>query len=121
MESDDEWDEILAQPDRPTSFSSAQQQQRQQQDSLTIMIEDEADDGLDFLERELLGEDEPMGDADADGDGEEEDADLEEVVGHGSSRAGASGPMSMNQFAGGEVAVDDDEDDYSSSEESDED
>jgi hypothetical protein len=28
--------------------------------SSTITIEDEADDGLDFLERELLGEDEPM-------------------------------------------------------------
>lgn len=94
------------------------------------MMEDEADDGLDFLERELLGEDEPMGDGDVDGDldgdGEEEDEDLEEVIGHGSlassrAGAGASGPMSMNQFAGGEAAVEDDDDDYSSSEDSEED
>lgn len=133
MESDDEWDEILAQPDRPASSSSSAHQQRQQQQQqvspVIMMIEDEADDGLDFLERELLGEDEPMGDADAEADGdgeEEEDGDLEEVVGHtghGSSRvgAGAAGPMSMNQFAGGEAVMEDDEDDYSSSEESDED
>ncbi|KAF8485318.1 RNA polymerase II transcription elongation factor-domain-containing protein [Russula ochroleuca] len=83
MESDDEWDEILAQPDRSvSSFSSAHhsQQRPQQQEPLTIMMEDDADadvdDGLDFLERELLGEDEPMGD----GDGDEEEEDLEEEI-----------------------------------------
>jgi hypothetical protein len=119
MDSDDEWDEVLTQPDR-------HQHRPQQQEAPAIMIEDEADDGLDFLERELLGEDEPMGDVDADADGDEEDDDLEEVVGHGSSSssragAGASGPMSMNQFAGGDTAVEDDDDDFSSSEESEED
>jgi hypothetical protein len=84
-----------------------------------IMTDDDADvdDGLDFLERELLGEDEPMGDGD-----EEEDME-EEMMGHyASSRVGTSvGPMSMNQFAGGEAPIDDEDDDYSSSEESEED
>jgi hypothetical protein len=128
MESDDEWDEILAQPDRSVSSSSSahhSQQRPQQQEPLTIMMEDDADadvdDGLDFLERELLGEDEPMGD----GDGDEEEEDLEEeIIGHASSSrvgAGAAGPMSMNQFAGGDAVLDDDDDDFSSSEESEED
>ncbi|KAN0140247.1 RNA polymerase II transcription elongation factor domain containing protein [Lactarius tabidus] len=124
-ESDDEWDEILAQPDR---------QQAHQEPSITITIEDEADDGLDFLERELLGEDEPMADGDVDGDGDgDEDGDedmeemmlsmLEEVVptprpGGGSA---GGGPISMNQFVGGGVAVEDEDDEYSSSEESEED
>lgn len=117
MESEDEWDEILAQPDRPTSSSA--------QEALTITIEEEGDDGLDdFLERELLGEDEPMADADADGDEDEED-DLEEAIigGYGSPSVPvpASGPISMNRFAGGDAMVEDEDDDYSSSEESDED
>ena len=126
-ESDDEWDEILAQPDRgapytSSSSSSSSQQGQQQQLTITMEDEEEGDDGLDFLERELLGEDEPMGD----GDGDEEEEDLEEeIIGHGShvsaGGAGAAGPMSMNQFAGGDVPVDDDDDDYSSSEESEED
>jgi len=111
MESDDEWDEILAQPDRAQPSS--------QEQMLTITIEDDADDGLDFLERELLGEDEPMGDGDEEEDMEE---DVVAMGHHNASRAGAgTGPMSMNQFAGGEIAVDDEDDDYSSSEESDED
>jgi len=79
----------------------------------------DADDGLDFLERELLEEDEPMG------DGDEEDDLEEEIIGLASSSrvggSGATGPMSMNQFVGGDAAVEDDDDDYSSSEESDED
>lgn len=78
-------------------------------------MDEDPDDGLDFLERELLGEDEPMGD----GDEDEEEEMEEDVVPH-SSRVG-TGPMSMNQFAGGEVTVEYDDDDYSSSEESDED
>ena len=127
MESDDEWDEILAQPDRSASSSSSVYHTQQRlQEPLTIMMEDDVDvdDGLDFLERELLGEDEPMGDADADVD-EEEDLE-EEIIGHvSSSRVGAAaaaaGPMSMNQFAGGDAVVDDDDDDFSSSEESEED
>jgi len=121
-ESDDEWDEILAQPDRAPHHPS-----------LTITIEDEADDGLDFLERELLGEDEPMADVDGDGDAdgdEEGDEDMEETLltmleevsptprGGGGA---AAGPMSMNQFVGGSVAVEDEDDEYSSSEESEED
>jgi hypothetical protein len=122
MESDDEWDEILAQPDRPTSSSSANHL-HQQQEALTITIEEEGDDGLDdFLERELLGEDEPMADGDGDGD-EDEEEDLEEAIiaGYGSSSVPASGPMSMNRFAGGDAMVEDEDDDYSSSEESEED
>lgn len=132
-ESDDEWDEILAQPDRTQHGGSHQQQEP----SLTITIEDEADDGLDFLERELLGEDEPMADADGDGDvdgdeGDEEgDEDMEELMlsmleevaptpRPGGGGAGA-GPVSMNQFVGGGIAVEDEDDEYSSSEESDED
>ncbi|KAI9507174.1 RNA polymerase II transcription elongation factor-domain-containing protein [Russula earlei] len=123
MESDEDWDEILAQPDRsPPRASPAHHhhghhhQQEQQQETLTMMIDDEADDGLDFLARELLlEEDEPAGDGDGD-----EDEDLEEeLIGHG-SRAGG-GPISMNQFAGGDAAIEDDDDDYSSSEESEED
>ena len=45
---------------------------------LTITMEDdEGDDGLDFLEREFLGEGGPTG------DGDEEEEDLEkEIVGH---------------------------------------
>jgi hypothetical protein len=124
MESDDEWDEILAQPDRPTS-SSIHHHQQQQHEALTITMEEEGDDGLDdFLERELLGEDEPMGDGDGDRDeDEDEDEDLEEAIigGHGSPSVSASGPISMNRFAGGDAMVDDEYDDYSSSEESDED
>ena len=83
-------------------------------------MDDEPDDRLvDFLERELLGEDEPMGDGDED---EEEEMEEEAVVGgHPHSSRVSTGPMSMNQFAGGEVAVEDDDDDYSSSEESEED
>lgn len=123
-ESDDDWDEILAQPDRPPPL-----QQQQQEPALSIMIEDEADDGLDFLERELLGEDEPMGDGDGDGD-EEGDEDMEEMVmtlleevapTPRAGGAGAGGPISMNQFVGGGIAVDDEDDEYSSSEESEED
>lgn len=118
MESEDEWDEILAQPDRPTSSSANQLQQ----EALTITIEEEGDDGLDdFLERELLGEDEPM--ADGDGD-EEEEEDLEEAIigdGYGSSSVRASGPISMNRFAGGDAMVEDEDEDFSSSEESEED
>jgi len=117
MESDDEWDEILAQPDRPTSSSA------QQQEALMITIEEEGDDGLDdFLERELLGEDEPMADGDGDGD-DDDDEDLEEAIigGYGSSSVPALGPMSMNRFAGGDAMVEDEDDDYSSSEESEED
>jgi hypothetical protein len=125
MESDDEWDEILGQPDHhPTPGHTSHPQQQQ----ITITLEDEADDGLDFLERELLGEDEPMGDGDGDGDGDgygDEDEDLEEEIIHGPSRVGAAGagagPMSMTQFAGGDAAVDDEDDEYSSSEESEED
>lgn len=129
-ESDDEWDEILAQPDRV-------QQTHHQEPSITItMIEDDGDDGLDFLERELLGEDEPMADGEVDGDGdgdgdEEGDEDMEEMMlsmleevaptpRPGAGGAGA-GPMSMNQFVGGGIAVEDEDDEYSSSEESDED
>jgi hypothetical protein len=118
MESEDEWDEILAQPDRPTS-SSVNHLTQQQQEALTITIEEEGDDGLDdFLERELLGEDEPM----ADGDEDEED-DLEEAIigGYGSPSVPASGPISMNRFAGGDAMVEDEDDDYSSSEDSEED
>ena len=121
MESEDEWDEILAQPDRPTSSSV---NHLNQQEALTITIEEDGDDGLDdFLERELLGEDEPM----ADGDEDEEEDDLEEAIigsgggGYGSASVPASGPISMNRFAGGDVMVEDEDDDYSSSEESDED
>jgi hypothetical protein len=93
---------------------------------MTITIEEEGDDGLDdFLERELLGEDEPMADGDADGDEEEEEEeDLEEAIigGYGSpSVPAASGPISMNRFAGGDAMVEDEDDDFSSSEESDED
>jgi hypothetical protein len=122
MESDDEWDEILAQPDRPTSSSANQQPE----EALTITIEEEGDDGLDdFLERELLGEDEPMADGDVDVDGDEdEEEDLEEAIigGYGgSSSVRASGPISMNRFAGGDAMVEDEDDDYSSSEESEED
>jgi len=124
MESEDEWDEILAQPDRPTS-SSANHHHPQQQEALTITIEEDGDDGLDdFLERELLGEDEPMGDGDGDGDADEdEDEDLEDAIvgGHGSSSVRASGPISMNRFAGGDAMVEDEDDDYSSSEEDEED
>jgi hypothetical protein len=123
VESDDEWDEILTGPDRaPPSHHHNHhhhhhQQQQQQDETLTITIDDEADDGLDFLERELLGEDEPMGDGDGDGEGYEDDDMEEELV-----VRGHNGPMSMNQFAGGVAPVEDDEDDdYSSSEESDED
>lgn len=117
MESDDEWDEILAQPDRPTS-SSVNHLNQQQQEALTITIEEEGDDGFDFLERELLGEDEPM----ADGD-EDEEEDLEEAIigGYGPSSVPASGPVSMNRFAGGDAMVEDEDDDYSSSEDSEED
>jgi hypothetical protein len=118
MESEDEWDEILAQPDRPTSSSHLNQQQQ-----ITITMEEEGDDGLDdFLERELLGEDEPMADGDGDGD-EDEEEDLEEAIigGYGSSSVPASGPISMNRFAGGDAMVEEDEDDdYSSSEDSEE-
>ena len=120
MESEDEWDEILAQPDRPTS-SSADHLYQQQQEALTL--EEEGDDGLDdFLERELLGEDEPMADGDDDGE-EDEEEDLEEAIigGYGSSSVRASGPMSMNRFAGGDAMVEDEDDDFSSSEESEED
>ena len=117
-ESDDEWDEILAQPDRSQPHHQHQHGQRQQEE-LMITIDDEPDDGLDFLERELLGEDEPMGDGDGDEDEEEEME--EDVVGHPHSSRVATGPMSMNQFAGGEAAMEDDDDDYSSSDESDED
>jgi hypothetical protein len=122
MESEDEWDEILAQPDRPTS-SSVNHLNQQQQEALTIMIEEEGDDGLDdFLERELLGEDEPMADGDADGD-EDEEEDLEEAIigGYGSPSVPASGPISMNRFAGGDAMVEDEDDDFSSSEDSEED
>ena len=78
--------------------------------------DEEEDDGLDFLERELLGEDEPE---DADGD---EDEEIEEVpVPVPPVRVGG-GPVSMNQFVTGETAVIEDYDDeYSSSEESEED
>lgn len=121
MESEDEWDEILAQPDRPTSSSANHLNQQQQQ--MTITMEEEGDDGLDdFLERELLGEDEPMADGDGDGD-EDEEEDLEEAIigGYGSSSVPASGPISMNRFAGGDAMVEEDEDDdYSSSEDSEE-
>lgn len=121
LESDDEWDEILAQPDRSTSSSANHHHHQQAEEALTITIEEE--DGLDdFLERELLGEDEPM--ADGDGDGEEDEEDLEEAIigGYGTSTVRASGPISMNRFAGGDDAmVEDEDDDYSSSEESDED
>ena len=86
------------------------------------MMDDEADadadDGLDFLARELLlEEDEPMGDVD------EEDDLEEELIGHASRVGddGATGPISMNQFAGGDATVEYDDDDYSSSEESEED
>ena len=136
-ESDDEWDEILAQPPlQPPQHATSEQ-------AWTLTIEDDADadadDGLDFLERELLGEDEPVGDADADADGdadadEDLEQDLEEemmrmvgepAMGHasrgGGGAGGAGGPMSMNQFVGGDAAMDDDDDDFSSSEESDED
>jgi hypothetical protein len=141
-ESDDEWDEILAQPDRaqPSHHHHHHHHHHhgtsQVPSSLTITIEDEADDGLDFLERELLGEDEPMVDVDGDGDGdadgdEEGDEDMEELMltmleevaptpRPGGGGAGA-GPMSMNQFVGGSIAVEDEDDEYSSSEESDED
>jgi hypothetical protein len=120
MESEDEWDEILAQPDRPTSSSANQQQQ----EAPTITIEEEGDDGLDdFLERELLGEDEPMADVDVDGDDDDDDDDLEEAIigGYGSSSVPASGPISMNRFAGGDAMVEDEDDDFSSSEDSEED
>ena len=130
VDSDEDWDEILAQPDRAQPSHHGQQQQPAPTDT----IEDETDDGLDFLERELLWEDEPMGDADADGDGdgegdEEGDEDmeemilsmLEEVAPTPRQGGGAAGPISMNQFVGGGVAVEDDDDEYSSSEESDED
>lgn len=125
MESDDEWDEILAQPDRPTSSSANHHhQQQEEEEALTITIEEEGDDGLDdFLERELLGEDEPMADGDGDGD-EDEEEDLEEAIigGYGSSSVPrAAGPMSMNRFAGGDAMVEDEDDDFSSSEESEED
>ncbi|KAI0253135.1 RNA polymerase II transcription elongation factor-domain-containing protein [Lactifluus subvellereus] len=126
MESDDEWDEVLA----PSQHTTSEQ-------TWSIPVEDdaeaEADDGLDFLERELLGEDEPAGDgdADADGDGDEDlERDLEDemimmvdapATGHVSRVGGGGGPVSMNQFAGGDAPVEDDDDDYSSSEESDED
>jgi len=122
VESDDEWDEILAQPDRAHPPPPHHQQQQQEQ-MLTITIEDE-EDGLDFLERELLGEDERMADGDADVDEDEEMEEEMVVVGHhhNASRAGSgTGPMSMNQFAGGDALVEDEDDDYSSSEESDED
>jgi hypothetical protein len=124
MESDDEWDEILAQPDR----APLQAPPMEPNSEFTITIEEEADadadDGLDFLkhlERELLGEDEPAGDGDGDGDEEleEEDQEDQEMMSGHVSRAG--GPMSMNQFAGGDAAVEDEDDDYSSSEESEED
>lgn len=122
MESEDEWDEILAQPDRSTSSPAANHSHHQQpQEALTITIEEEGDDGLDdFLERELLGEDEPM--ADGEGD-EDEEEDLEEaIIGSfaASTSARASGPISMNRFAGGDAMVEDEDDDFSSSEESDE-
>jgi neural Wiskott-Aldrich syndrome protein len=132
VDSDEEWDEILAQPDRAHpppppphhhNHHHHHQQQQQQEQMLTITIEDE-EDGLDFLERELLGEDERMADGDADGDEDEEMEEEMVAVGHhhNTSRAGAgTGPMSMNQFAGGEALVEDEDDDYSSSEESDED
>lgn len=122
-ESDDEWDEILAQPDRSLPHHHHHPHQHQhgqrQQEELMITIDDEPDDGLDFLERELLGEDEPM--ADADGDEDEEEDMEEDVVGHPHPSRVGTGPMSMNQFAGGEAAMEEDDDDYSSSEESDED
>ncbi|KAI0288261.1 RNA polymerase II transcription elongation factor-domain-containing protein [Russula brevipes] len=134
MESEDEWDEILGHSDNHPTPGHASHPQQQQQQQITITLEEEADDdGLDFLERELLGEDEPMADGDRDGDGDgdvdgdgdgdggygDEDEDLEEEIIHASSRVGAgAGPMSMTQFAGGDVAVDDEDDDYSSSEES---
>jgi hypothetical protein len=73
------------------------------------------------LERELLGEDEPVGDGDGDEELEEEEEDQEDqemMSGH-VSRVG--GPMSMNQLAGGDAGVEDEDDDYSSSEESEED
>jgi hypothetical protein len=103
---------ILAQLDRAAPHHQHEQEQEQEM----ATMEDEADDGLDFLERELLGEDEQMGDGDGDGDDEE----MEEVMDHQASRA-AVGPVSMNQFAGGGFAVEDEDDDYTSSEESDED
>jgi hypothetical protein len=85
------------------------------------MMEEDADDGLDFLERELLGEDEPAGDGDGDGDEEMEEEDQDEMMHSHVSRGGSGGPMSMNQFVGGNAPVDDEDDDYSSSEESEED
>jgi hypothetical protein len=127
MESDDEWDEILAQPDRPTPLPEPNNSEEQM---FTISIDEDADadDGLDFLERELLGEDEPAGDRDGDGDEEleedQEDMMMVPATGHVSrvgGGAGTGGPMSMNQFVGGDAAVEDDDDDYSSSEESEED
>ncbi|KAH9970834.1 RNA polymerase II transcription elongation factor-domain-containing protein [Lactifluus volemus] len=125
IESDDEWDEILAQPDRPpptaAGTASEPNTEQQRQEVYAVMMEEDADDGLDFLERELLGEDEPAGDGDGDGDEEMEEEDQDEMMHGHVSRGGSGGPMSMNQFVGGNAPVDDEDDDYSSSEESEED
>ncbi|KAI0260962.1 RNA polymerase II transcription elongation factor-domain-containing protein [Gloeopeniophorella convolvens] len=114
-DSDDDWDEIIG-PSDPTPARAAPQDLTIPLQGQTQAHDEEEDDGLDFLERELLGEDEPE---DADGD---EDEEIEEVpVPVPPVRVGG-GPVSMNQFVTGETAVIEDYDDeYSSSEESEED
>ena len=117
-DSDDEWDEILL----DCSLPHRHQHQHQQGEELTITIDDEPDDShdrlVDFLERELLGEDEPMGDGDED---VEEEMEEEAVVsGHFLFVAREHGShVDESVFcAGGEAAVEDDDDYYSSSENS---